>query len=489
MDCVSVPLLLALLCLSFEANREVPLHKAAFFEDAVDVLFRRWDVSRRIDRSNATDDTITRTRARELLSALAYEALTTGRYSWTRFSLATAIDRHFGERRRRGDKLRPDSEKVITQLKGDYGLLIQPAKDLYSFLHVGFLEFLSAEYIVNNTDALAELASNQLFTERFREVATFVAAKLPDPDPFVGAIVSAIESAWPWNALAAAMQRVIARFENETPYTPITTLWHALVEVLFRATPWADSIDEILAHGPAGPHVQFLAGIGTRCDYGAPLRSRAPTADSPSTWNKHDISFVEQLNWLQAVNRSQRAARMFGPYLKTVGYVPFRDGKTVDHGSTDQVGSWRPDPLLRDLLDGKRPDSPAGESLQVALHSILTLSRILDGYLRSRLLALQAAGSTSAISEGVYDNLIEWCEHDCERLVASLVDLDLITMKGGAKSDDLPAQRFCAATAFCDGRTRERACCPDSITGPNAGEKTVAVVRQNVVLSISAILQ
>ena len=62
-------------------------------------------------------------------------------------------------------------------------------------------------------------------------------------------------------------------------------------------------------------------------------------------------------------------------------------------------------------------------------------------------------------------------------------------MKEGAKSDDLPAQRFCAATAFCDGRTRERACCPDSITGPNAGEKTVAVVRQNVVLSISAILQ
>lgn len=106
-ELVSVPLLLALFCISFEANREVAPGRSEFFSDAVDVLLRRWDATREIDRDDspisgcgASADAyrrLSRARKEELLASIAGHSLESGVLLWTETALAGVIDTFFAQ--------------------------------------------------------------------------------------------------------------------------------------------------------------------------------------------------------------------------------------------------------------------------------------------------------------------------------------------------------------------------------------------------------
>jgi hypothetical protein len=179
------PLLLGMLCLVFEETAQFPSKRGLVYRDAIDVLVKRWDKERGIRRSKIPG--FSPSVEKKLLSFLAYEYLLQNKIYFEQTDIESKIEDNSAT-----ITTTFASEDILTAIEVQHGLLARRATRVYSFSHLTFQEYFTAQYIIDHLETDEGLFNN-LFTyfnnPRWREVFPLVAGLLSTPSSFFERLV------------------------------------------------------------------------------------------------------------------------------------------------------------------------------------------------------------------------------------------------------------------------------------------------------------
>ena len=186
-ELAAIPLLLALLCITYHKLLDFPRSRSEPYKEAIDALLKEWGSSRRIRRKQAYKK-LSLNRKENLLSHLAYQTFTAGQYFIRQQDVEQQIAayiQHFPDTQ--DDKLDLDSEAIVKAIESQHGSIVEPARGIYSFSHLTFQEYLTVRYIVANQQKLAlpTLVGQHLLDETWREVWLLTTEMLANADDIV----------------------------------------------------------------------------------------------------------------------------------------------------------------------------------------------------------------------------------------------------------------------------------------------------------------
>ncbi|MFN6566297.1 NACHT domain-containing protein [Dendronalium sp. ChiSLP03b] len=184
------PLLLTILCLTFEDNYDFSSNRYGLYRDAVDTLLRRWDASRRIERQ--PNFHLSWQRKINMFSEIAYEGLShkPSKFLWQQWELQDQIAKFL----KNISFEIVDTQEILKLIEANYGLLIQQFKGIYSFSHLTFQEYFAAEYIVENRqpEFFKAFVEQNLLERQWREVFILITERLRNADEFLKLIFRCI---------------------------------------------------------------------------------------------------------------------------------------------------------------------------------------------------------------------------------------------------------------------------------------------------------
>lgn len=173
-ELAQTPLLLALICILFENDLRLPIHRSELYLRALDTLLVRWDSSRGFRRESRFVE-LTTSKRRQLLQQLA-AAFSQGRsIVMSKEDLLSKIAA-FAQRIGIGDA---EPRELLTELEAHHGILMSPAANLCAFSHVSIQEYLTAEFLKESHQELQYLRAN-IHDRSCREVVVFLASIMND---------------------------------------------------------------------------------------------------------------------------------------------------------------------------------------------------------------------------------------------------------------------------------------------------------------------
>lgn len=149
-----IPLLLTLLCISFEANYRFPANKADLYREAIDALMHKWDSSRRIHREDAYKR-LTQRHKEGMLAKMAYETFIQNQYFVPKRRFEELIREYIENIPGFDEKdLEADSEAILKSIESQHYIVSERAKNIYSFSHLTFQEYFVAKFIIDNFSSM-----------------------------------------------------------------------------------------------------------------------------------------------------------------------------------------------------------------------------------------------------------------------------------------------------------------------------------------------
>lgn len=176
-----VPLLLTLLCLVYEERNEFPPNRAEIYEEATRALLSKWDASRNI-RRDSSYRALTLRRKGQLLASVAATTFQEGVFFIAKHKLVKLIEAYL-----QGvpDIEDANGELVLNEIAAQHGLLVERARNIYSFSHLTLQEYFCARYIVENEarGSLTGLLEN-VGEDHWKEVFLLIGGMLDDATKF-----------------------------------------------------------------------------------------------------------------------------------------------------------------------------------------------------------------------------------------------------------------------------------------------------------------
>lgn len=171
------PLLLTLLCLTFEEFAELPLNRSQLYKEGLNILLKKWDDKLNIERQQIYKK-LSVQHKEDLLSKIALLTFERGDYFFTQTELQHYIACYISNLpgvSTQVETLQLESVAVLKSIEAQHGLLVERASGIYSFSHVMFHEYFVARGIVDSSDPQTlEMALKQLVIHiseyRWREV-------------------------------------------------------------------------------------------------------------------------------------------------------------------------------------------------------------------------------------------------------------------------------------------------------------------------------
>lgn len=189
-ELASSPILLTLLCIEFEDAGDFPRTRTELYQRATHTLLRRWDAKRAIKRDDFYKH-LSVLHKENLLSYLALMTFEKGEYFWKQQDVQKYIAsyiRNFPESPHALEALMLDSEAVLKSIESQHGLLVERAREIYSFSHLTFHEYFTAKEIVAkanpeifNDPSLLNL-SKYVFYKQWHEVFLLTSEMLKSAD-------------------------------------------------------------------------------------------------------------------------------------------------------------------------------------------------------------------------------------------------------------------------------------------------------------------
>lgn len=228
-DLSTNPLLLTMLCLVFEDNNEFPKTQYSLTEDSINILLRKWDASRRIERNKIHNFELTYHRKVNLLSKIAYDGFNQERqkFFWRQHELEELINDYIENILEINPETSGlDSLSVLKLIEANHGLLVKQSKDIYSFFHLTFQEYFVANYIVESRDSktLENVVQQYLTQPQWREIFLIIAGRLSHADQFFKVIFNEI------NKLVASkeLQELLNWLDEVTSFHEVkSSAWRA----------------------------------------------------------------------------------------------------------------------------------------------------------------------------------------------------------------------------------------------------------------------
>ncbi|MDZ8236671.1 MAG: NACHT domain-containing NTPase [Nostoc sp. ChiQUE01a] len=180
------PLLLTLLCLLFGESTDFPSNRAELYEEGVEVLLKKWDGTRSIERDRVYHK-LSLKRKEDLLSKIALKTFESGNYFFKERAAERYISNYIEnlpDAQTEKEALLLDSKAILKSIEAQHGLLVERARGIYSFSHLTFHEFFTARNIAlsrNPQQAFEQLVSH-ITDKRWREIFLLTVGILEEAD-------------------------------------------------------------------------------------------------------------------------------------------------------------------------------------------------------------------------------------------------------------------------------------------------------------------
>ena len=210
------PLLLTLLCMVYDNSQNFQRNRASLYEDAFNIFLKEWAAEKRVNRGASINQYLDIADERRMLSKIAAENLEANRLFFTEDELIAQIQ-DFGE----GNANTPgtfNAPKVMETILIDQGLFVEQVRGSYSFSHLTFQEYLTANYIVGDTRSIQGLVNSHLHDWQWREVFLLTAGLMREADDLLTAMEAEAAECIKTDGLKAVFQwveRIIDTTDNQ----------------------------------------------------------------------------------------------------------------------------------------------------------------------------------------------------------------------------------------------------------------------------------
>lgn len=183
------PLLLTLLCLVFEDSGDFPTNRAEVYRYGVDLLLMKWDKKRNIERNQAYKRMSLR-RKKDLLGQIARKTFEAGNYFFKQREAERYISEYIQDLPDAStdpEALEVDSAAVLKSIESHHSLLVERARGIYSFSHIAFHEYFTAQEFANASnlqtlEQALQMLVKHITDNRYREVFLLTVGMLPSVD-------------------------------------------------------------------------------------------------------------------------------------------------------------------------------------------------------------------------------------------------------------------------------------------------------------------
>ena len=182
-DLAKSPLLLTLLCIGFEEAQTFPDRRSEIYQEALDVLLRKWDKSRGIAR-DVRYQKLSLARKHQMFARLAAETFERGEYLLPLDRLAHQVAAYMRHIPQTDPNEEIQGEEVVKEIEAQHGIFVERAQGIYSFAHLTFQEYYTTLYLKEHPAALPNLVTNHVNDSRWQEVFLLTAEMLADADDF-----------------------------------------------------------------------------------------------------------------------------------------------------------------------------------------------------------------------------------------------------------------------------------------------------------------
>jgi NACHT domain len=178
-ELAQTPLLLTFLCMVYDQTQGFPANRARLYKKALDILLEEWAAEKRIYREEIYQG-LNPELEKVLLSEIAYQGFINDQLFFTQEELVKHIKAFLSDTVDKPKYL--DGRAVLDAIAIQQGILVERAEDVFSFSHLTIQEYLTAQYISQDSDFIKEAISDHLLKNRWREVFLLVAGSISNAD-------------------------------------------------------------------------------------------------------------------------------------------------------------------------------------------------------------------------------------------------------------------------------------------------------------------
>ncbi|MBN1875912.1 MAG: hypothetical protein JXA33_16940 [Anaerolineae bacterium] len=193
-DLGRTPLLLGLLCLTYEKQGAFPQKRADLYQQALDALLIQWD---EFDKNIIERDAMRRAeiyhqlslgRKYQMFAQIAYETFGQGEILIPQERLERLVTDYLVTVPDAPERIDIDASAVLQAIEAQHGILVRQAHGDYSFVNLSFHEYFAARYIAdraNGGDAsILPCSLPHAHEDRWREAILLTASMLDETDEF-----------------------------------------------------------------------------------------------------------------------------------------------------------------------------------------------------------------------------------------------------------------------------------------------------------------
>ncbi len=174
-----IPLILALTCIMYNVNYEVPNNKGEIYSKAIDELLTKWDGRRRIRRENTILEKLNARQKIDFFEYLAAKSFEDDEYFLSERQLNSLMFFKINS------YIKNESEQVspvdvVRAIEENYGLIVEREYAVFSFCHLTIQEYFTAKYLLSNVNnGSVNNLTKYLFDSKWKEVFCIFASISP----------------------------------------------------------------------------------------------------------------------------------------------------------------------------------------------------------------------------------------------------------------------------------------------------------------------
>ncbi|MEH1923253.1 NACHT domain-containing protein [Nostoc sp.] len=182
-ELVVTPILLSLACLVFDTQGKFPFNRSELYEEALDILLQKWDITKRINRDEIYQNLPLKNKI-ELLTQIAYKTFEERRYFFKKQEICNYIDSYLQKISKQESAIEhQDSEAVLRSIESQHGILVERARNIYSFCQLTIQEYFTAKALIDNFNPDdSDVVLSNITSKSWREVFLIATGIMQDPD-------------------------------------------------------------------------------------------------------------------------------------------------------------------------------------------------------------------------------------------------------------------------------------------------------------------